>query len=70
MDVNFIINELGGTGKLAALCEVSSQAVSQWKKNGIPKAQRKYLQSIRPELFYRADQDTIKSGGRRKQDVA
>lgn len=54
MDTNHIIAALGGSGKVAELCEVSSQAVSQWKKNGIPKAQHKYLKSIRPEAFVQA----------------
>jgi DNA-binding transcriptional regulator YdaS (Cro superfamily) len=32
-----IIELLGGTGKVAKLCNVSAPAVAQWRKNGIPK---------------------------------
>lgn len=46
-----IIDALGGTAEVARLCEVNSQAVSQWRRNGIPKAWRKYFAAIRPELF-------------------
>jgi len=46
-----IIERLGGTTKTAVLCEVSAQAVSQWRLNGIPKAQRKFLRAVRPDVF-------------------
>jgi hypothetical protein len=46
-----IIERLGGTTKTAVLCEVTAQAVSQWRLNGIPKAQRKFLKAVRPEAF-------------------
>jgi hypothetical protein len=46
-----IIDRLGGTTKTAALCEVSAQAVSQWRLNGIPKPQRKFLKAVRPDAF-------------------
>lgn len=51
MSENDIINRLGGTTEVARICEVTKQAVSQWRTNGIPKAQRKYLRAIRPEAF-------------------
>lgn len=51
MDVNQIIAELGGPSKVGGLCDISSQAVSQWKKNGIPKGHKNFLKSIRPDLF-------------------
>lgn len=51
MDDKDIIKRLGGTTKVAELCEVTKQAVSQWKTNGIPKTQRKYLRAVRPEAF-------------------
>jgi DNA-binding transcriptional regulator YdaS (Cro superfamily) len=37
MENNEIITILGGTGKVAKLCNVSPPAVAQWRKNGIPK---------------------------------
>lgn len=46
-----IIDVLGGTGQVAGLCDVSSQAVSKWRRTGIPKAQRKFLRAVRPEVF-------------------
>lgn len=46
-----VIDGLGGTTKAALFCEVSKGAVSQWLTNGIPRTQRKFLVSARPELF-------------------
>jgi DNA-binding transcriptional regulator YdaS (Cro superfamily) len=37
MENNEIITILGGTSKVAKLCNVSPPAVTQWRKNGIPK---------------------------------
>ena len=51
---NEIIERLGGTTKAAAFCEVTAQAVSQWRTKGIPKAQRKFLRVARPEVFLSA----------------
>ena len=38
-----VIANLGGTSEVALQCKVSSAAVSQWKKNGIPCAQIRFL---------------------------
>ena len=38
-----LLQLLGGTGKVAKLCEVEPAAVSQWKKNGIPREQLLFL---------------------------
>jgi hypothetical protein len=46
-----IIDRLGGTTEVAKLCEVTKGAVSQWRTNGIPKAQRNYLRLLRPDVF-------------------
>ena len=46
-----IIDSFGGTVALARLCECEPQAVSQWRKTGIPKARRQFLRAIRPDLF-------------------
>lgn len=51
IDPNEIIDQLGGTSEAAAICEVTDQAVSQWRTNGIPKARLMYLRAIRPEVF-------------------
>ena len=37
LDPNVIIDELGGTTKLAADCELDVSAISQWRKRGIPR---------------------------------
>jgi len=46
-----IIDRLGGTSKVAELCEVTPSAVSQWRDDGIPKARLMYLRAIRPDVF-------------------
>lgn len=46
-----IIDALGGSRAVAALCNVTSQAVSQWRRSGIPEARRMYLQLLRPDVF-------------------
>jgi hypothetical protein len=50
-EANRIIDALGGTAAVARLCEVNSQAVSQWRRNGIPKPWVKYFTCRHPELF-------------------
>jgi len=51
MDANKLIDSLGGTNAVAQLCEVSAQAVSQWRDEGIPKARMMFLRLARPEAF-------------------
>ena len=46
-----IIDALGGTMAVAALCEVRSPSVSEWRHAGIPRARRQYLALLRPDLF-------------------
>lgn len=46
-----IIDKIGGTVVVAGLCDVSSQAVSRWRKNGIPRARMLYLKLIKPDAF-------------------
>lgn len=60
MDDNKIIDDLGGTGKVAALCDVKPPSVSEWRKVGIPKAQRRYLMLLRPDVF--ATESTVTDG--------
>ena len=45
------IDLLGGPVAVGKLCEVTPQAVTQWRRDGIPRARRMYLQLLRPELF-------------------
>jgi hypothetical protein len=46
-----VIDALGGSGDVARLCRVSSQAVSYWRRAGIPPARRMFLQLLRPDAF-------------------
>jgi hypothetical protein len=50
-----VIDALGGTSIVAALCDVSDPAVSQWRRNGIPRTQLKYLRLAKPEIFQALD---------------
>lgn len=38
-----LLQLLGGTGKVAQMCNVEPAAVSQWKKNGIPREHLLFL---------------------------
>lgn len=46
-----VIDALGGTVATSRLCDVSSQAVTQWRRAGIPKPWRMYLRLLRPQVF-------------------
>lgn len=46
-----IIDALGGTSKVAELSDVTDSAVSQWRVNGIPKHQMKFLRLARAAVF-------------------
>ena len=48
---NVIIDRLGGTSAAADLCEVKPPSVSEWRHNGIPKQQLKFLKLARPDAF-------------------
>ena len=56
MDDSKVIDELGGTAKVAALCEVSMAAVSQWREGGIPKSRLMFLRLARPDIFTTTEQ--------------
>lgn len=46
-----IIDLLGGTARVAELCQVASPSVSEWRQKGIPRARRMYLQVLYPDVF-------------------
>ena len=46
-----LIDAFGGSSKVASLCKVRPQAVSQWRRGGVPPARRMYLKLLRPDLF-------------------
>lgn len=45
-----LIDALGGTVAAARLFDVTPQAVSHWRRHGIPKPRRMYLELLRPDL--------------------
>jgi predicted transcriptional regulator len=51
MDQKEIINKMGGTSKVAEICGITTGAVSQWRKNGIPSYRMDFFRLLRPELF-------------------
>lgn len=63
-----LIDRFGGTGIVAQLCEVTSQAVSKWRREGIPSARLKYLRVIRPDVFKKQDKSEYDGVERRKGD--
>lgn len=46
-----VIDALGGTNKVAEICNVRPPSVSEWRRKGIPAARRQFLQLLRPEVF-------------------
>jgi len=46
-----IIDALGGTSEVARLCEIKPPSVSEWRTNGIPKSQLKFLRLAKPDRF-------------------
>ncbi|HEZ4532419.1 TPA: hypothetical protein WIT34_000983 [Neisseria meningitidis] len=53
------IQELGGVSAVAEICGITRGAVSQWQKNGIPKAQMNFLKEKFP-LVYKQISDGIR----------
>lgn len=51
MDANKIIDALGGTAEVARMCDVQPPSVSEWRKEGIPRARLMYLRLLRPDVF-------------------
>ena len=48
-----LIEALGGTSAVAGLCGIRPPSVSEWKRRGIPKAQRNFLRLAKTEVFVR-----------------
>ncbi|WP_185734274.1 hypothetical protein [Burkholderia stagnalis] len=46
-----IIDRLGGTGAVADLFEIEDAAVSQWRRNGIPKPRMQFISVTRPDVL-------------------
>lgn len=60
MNPNEIIDALGGTFRVAELCEVRPPSVSDWRKYGIPRARMMFLRVARPEVFKELEADDSK----------
>ncbi len=43
-----LIDAFGGTGKLAERLELDKSTVSCWRKRGIPKGWKQYLDTLKP----------------------
>ena len=50
-----ILDRVGTTTEIATLMEVSPQAVSQWRRQGIQRPRRRLLGLLRPEAFVGVD---------------
>lgn len=46
-----IVDALGGPTVVGRIFQINSQAVSAWKKSGIPRARRMYLELVHPDAF-------------------
>lgn len=64
MNTSQVIDALGGTAKVARLCEVEMAAVSQWRHSGIPNARLMFLKLARSHVFQEFVEQTP------QQDVA
>lgn len=51
MNPSEVIEALGGTFRVAELCEVRPPSVSGWRKYGIPRARMMFLRAAKPEVF-------------------
>ena len=54
-----LVEALGGTSKVAALCDIKSPSVSEWKRTGIPKAQRNCLRLAPPDVVQAYEAGTL-----------
>lgn len=50
-DSSKLIDRIGGSASVARLCCVSSQAVSKWRRDGIPPARLMFLKLAVPHVF-------------------
>lgn len=50
---------MGGTGVVARICSVTSQAVSKWKREGAPKDRLDFLRLIEAYMMVKYDLSAI-----------
>ena len=46
-----IIDALGGTSETAVIFKIKPSSVSEWRRNGVPKARLMFLELARPEVL-------------------
>jgi hypothetical protein len=46
-----VIDRMGGSTEVARLCRIRPQAVSQWRRYGIPQAREDFLRLVKPGAF-------------------
>lgn len=46
-----IIDALGGTNAVARIFDIKAPSVSDWKKSGIPRSRKMYLEAVYPEVI-------------------
>lgn len=56
-----LIDGLGGTNKAAEFFKVTAPSISEWRRTGLPKARRMYLELARPDLFVTTIDQTVGS---------
>lgn len=62
------IDALGGTAAVSRLCVVAMPSVSDWKREGIPRARVMFLRAVRPKALKGIDLEaaTSKAGAHQK----
>ena len=65
-----VIDAIGGTSQVASICDVTPGAVSQWRKNRIPKGFLLFLRDRYPVAFEDLGQeDNSEPEGSEKDDA-
>lgn len=47
----YIVDRLGGPTKAAQFFEIKPPSISDWLKNGVPRARLRHLRDARPDVF-------------------
>ncbi|OWQ56425.1 hypothetical protein CEE60_02825 [Stenotrophomonas maltophilia] len=51
VQASMLIDSLGGTKRVAALCSVRAPSISQWRRRGIPRPWALFFHAKYPERF-------------------
>ena len=55
-----LIEEMGGTVKVAQICQITPASVSGWKKHGVPIGWQKYFSIAFPEVWAKISSQRVK----------